>query len=433
MNLHIEETGPVERRLRIEIPTAEVDAAFDVIYGKLRGKARVPGFRPGKIPRSIMERYFGEQAEAEVLEKLVRESLVKALEDAELDVVSEPRLEPGEQPKQGASYAYQATVEVRPQIELARIRGLEAAVPTLPEPETDMVEAHLEELRQGQAQVSEEEDGVGIAAGHLATVSFVGTVEGEPFEGGSSERATFEIGANQTIPGFDEQLAGLEVGSEHEFDLEFPSDYPREDLAGKQARFRVKVLGIQRKELPTLDDELAKDVSEFDTLDQLRADLRRRVEEGRERQLQQMRREAVVSALIQANPFPVPPTLVDRQLQSRLQRALSQLGDQLPRERLADLIERWREEWRPQAEREVQLGLLVPEIARAEQIEVSPDEVEARLATIAEEQGRSLGQVRKAFKDAGVLDALEGGLLEEKVLDLLVSEASLSEAQPVEP
>ena len=428
MNLSIDETGPVERRLRIEIPTVDVDAAFDSIYKELRGSARIPGFRRGKAPRSVLERYFGARAGAEVLEKLVRDSLAKALEDSELDVISEPQLEPGEQPKQGSSYAYEAMVEIRPMIELVQHRGLEVARPTLPELDTDPVEAHLEELRESQAQVYEEEPGAVLGEGHLAEVSFVGTIDGEPFEGGSSESATFTIGSDQAIPGFDAKLRGLAVGVEHAFELEFPSDYPRDELAGKLAHFEIKVLGIQRKELAPLDDELAKDVSDFETLEELRADLRRRVDEGRERQLEQMERGAVVDALIEANPFPLPPSLVERQLQSRLQRALGQIGNQLPRERLGQLIESWREEWRPLAERDVQLGLLVPEIAKAEGIEVTPEQVDERLAAIAKEQGRAATEIRKAYKDGGLLPALEGALLEDKVVAFLVSEASLSDA-----
>ncbi len=428
MNLSIDETGPVERRLRIQIPTVDVDAAFDSVYKELRGSARIPGFRRGKAPRSVLERYFGARAGAEVLEKLVRDSLVKALEDSELDVISEPQLEPGEQPKHGSSYAYEATVEIRPTIELVQHRGLEVERSTLPEADMDPVEAHLEELCESQAQVHEEEPGAVLREGHLASISFVGTIDGEPFEGGSSESATFTIGSDHAIPGFDEQLRGLAVGTEHAFELEFPSDYPRDELAGKLARFEVKVLGIQRKELAPLDDELAKDVSDFDTLEELRADLRKRVDEGRERQLEQMQRGAVIDALIEANPFPLPPSLVERQLQSRLQRALGQLGNQLPREQLEGLIESWRKEWRSLAERDVQLGLLVPEIAKAEGIEVTPEQVDERLAAIAKEQGRAATEVRKAYKDGGLLPALEGVLLEDKVVAFLVSEASLSDA-----
>lgn len=428
MNLDIEEIGPVERRLRVEIPTAEVDAAFDVVYRQMRGTARIPGFRKGKAPRSVLERYFGDRAGVEVLEKLVHESLPKALEDSALDIISEPNLQPGDRPQQGSPYAYEAMVEIRPTIELASYKGLEASRATLPEPEVDPVEAHMEELQQSQAQVFEEEDGTRLREGHLATVSFTGTVDGVPLGAEASERATFEIGAKQAFPGFDEQLKGLCVGEDHSFDLELPSDDPSQELAGKTAHFEVRVLEVRRKELPELDDELAKDVSEFDNLEALKADLRRRVDEGRKQQLEQMDREAVISALIEANPFPVPPSLVERQLQNRLQRAMSQLGDRLPREQLGGLMEGWREEWRPLAERDVQLGLLVPEIAKLEGIEISESNVDERLAAIAEEQGRPREEIRKVYKDRGLLPALEGGLLEERIVEFLVAEASFSEA-----
>jgi trigger factor len=343
-------------------------------------------------------------------------------------VVSEPRVEPGELPKQGSAYAFEATVEIRPEIELELVRGLAPEIPETDEPEQEPVESHLTQWRESQAQLLEEEPEVKSAEGHIVVVSFAGSIEGEPFEGGSSDEAQFELGSGRAIPGFEDALVGLAVGDEHRFEVDFPEDYGTEEVAGKRATFEVKVLGLKRKELPELDDEFAKDVSDFDTLDELRADLQKRVDEGRAQERERVEREAVLDELVKRNPFPVPASLVDRQLAGRLERAVGQFANQLPQERLVELVERWREEWRPSAERDVALSFLLPAIAKAEGMEISDEEVDAEIAKLAEQQERKPAELKKAYREGGVLPGLSASLLERRVVEFLVAEASLSHA-----
>ena len=426
MNVEIEETGPVERKLRVEIPTADVDAAFDGVYRVMRRQARIPGFRPGRAPRSVMERYFGDQARGEVLERLVRDSLPKAVEEAELAVIGEPQLHPAEPPQQGEPFSYEATLDVRPEIELKSVRGLKVTRPALPEPEQDPVDEYLEELRVEHAQVAEEEDGVTAARGHQAVIEYEATVDGEPFEGGSGQDTLVDLGEGRAIPGLEDELLGMTTGQEREFELELPASYPAEAVAGRTARFRVRLVGLKRRELPELDDEFAVDVSNFDTLDELRSDLFERIEAGRKREAERLLREALLTALLDANSFPIPQTLVERQLGQRIARAANQL-QKLPEDELGKLVEAWREEWRPRAERDVRLGLLLPEIARAEDIEVSTEDVDAELRELAEQQQQPLSQLKRRYKEQGVLEALRASLLERRVVDFLVSEATVSD------
>ncbi len=415
MNVEIEETGPVERKLRIEVPTAEVDAVFDGVYHSLRKAARIPGFRKGKVPRAIMQRYFGERARADVLELLVRDSLARALDEADLDVVGDPRLDPGELPSEGEPYAYEATLDIRPTIELKQVQGLEVVGPELPEPEQDPVEAHLEELRVKHGQLVEESEGVAAARGHLAMIDYEATIEGRPFEGGSGKETSVELGEGRAIPGLEDEILGMTVGQEREFELSLPDSYAVAGAGGQPAHFRVSLLGIKRRELPDLDDEFAKDVSEHATLEELRADLQQRVDAARDRERDRLIREAVIEALIDANPFPVPAALVERQLESRMTRAASQL-QQLPRE-----------EWRPRAERDVRLALLVPAISEAHDISVSEADLDEQLKDIAAQQGEPLVQLKRSYREQGYLDALRSGLLERRVVDFLVSEATVSD------
>jgi trigger factor len=427
LNLQVEETGPVERRLRVEIPTAKVDATFDAVYRELGRTTRIRGFRPGRAPRQVLERYFGDRARHEVLERLVQETLPEAVERQQLAVVGEPRLAPAGEPKQGGPFVYEATVEIRPSIELKKVRGLELERPSVPEPEQDPVEGYLEDLRNAHASLVSEPEHVRAAQGHVVVVDYEASRDGQPIEGAKGAEQEVEIGAGRAIPGFEDQLVGLAPGEEREFDLELPEGAEPDAQGERSAHFRVKLLEVKRKQLPELDDEFAKDASDFDSLEELRASVRERVEEGRKENEKRRLRQAAVEAAIEANPFPVPPSMVDRQLASRLSRARSELHGRVPDDDLMQLLEGWRDEWRPQAEREVQFALLVPEIAAAEDIEVTEEDVDARLREIAEGRNEPVNRVKRAYKESGLLEALRAGLLEERVVEFLVAEATLSD------
>ena len=428
MNLEIEESGPVERRLRIEVPIAEVDAAFDRVYRKLQKKSRVRGFRPGKAPRSVMERYFSEQAQSDVFEVVVGESLRQALEESSLPIISEPKLEPEGLPKQGAAFAYQATVEIRPEIDLQKTRGLSVSAPAPPEPEQDPVEAHLEQLRFQHATLTDAEDGAQASQGHVAVVHYAGTIDGEPFPGGEGRDVEFEIGSGRSLPGFEEALVGLRVGEDKEFDLDVPEDDGREQIAGKQIHFRIELAALKRRELAPLDDEFAKDYSDFDTLDAWKADLGERVQKGREAEKTRRLREATVDAVIAANPFPVPPSLVEQRLSARMSQAVQRLRGRVPDDTLREMVQGWSEEWRPAAERDVRMSFLVGAIASAESFTISDEDYDARLREIAEDSGRPLASVQRECREHGISEAIRLGLLEDRVIDFLLAEATVSEA-----
>jgi len=429
MNVSVEETGPVERRLHIEVPTTDVDAAFAAYFQEVRRNAHIKGFRPGKAPREVLEKYFGDRAAGEVLQRLIETTLPKAIKDQNLEVLGEPRLDPREPPKPGARFAYDADVDVRPAIALTQVRGLEVTRPVLPTPEKEPVEAHLDELRQRQAQLVEEASGIAAARGHVAVIDYVGTIDGQPFEGSSSRESQIEIGGGRTFGGFEDQLVGMEVGGERGFDVNMPDDHADEKLRGKPVHFEVKLVALKRRELPELDDEFAKDVSSFETLAELRADLERRVAEGRAAEQKRLERTAVIDALLAANPFPVPPKLVEAQVRVRISRMLQQLGGaQLPREAIGNLIERWTEELRPTVESEIKVALLAPEITKAESIQVSVEDVDEQLKRIAESSERKFGDVKREYREHGLIEALRAGIAEQKAVEFALDAAKFLDA-----
>jgi trigger factor len=426
MNLNVEQTGPLERRLQIKVPTADVDRAFETVFRDLRKSAQVRGFRPGKAPRNVLEKQFGEHARGEVLEVLVRETLFKAIEQAQLDIVAEPKVNSAPPPRSGEAYAYEATVEIRPTIELKQVEGLRVDVPRAAEPEEDPVEAHLRELRERHAELVAEEAGTAAARGHVAVLDFEGTVDGQPFEGGSGREVALDLGSGRAVPGFEDAIIGMTQGQTREFPITFPDDYPPEALRGRAATFTATLQELKRRELPALDDEFAKDVSEYDSLDELRAELRRRLDERREQERQRNIREGVIHAVIEANPFPLPPSLVHAQLHALMDRLLEQLGPRVGEARRKELADRWHHELHPQAERDTALAFLVPSIARAHGIEVGEEEIDAQLAQLAEGEGQSVAQVKRMFTERNALVGLRASLLERKVVDFLVSKAILA-------
>jgi trigger factor len=428
MNLNVEQTGPLERRLQIRIPTADVDRAFDAVFRDLRRSAQVRGFRPGKAPRPILEKHFGEHARGEVLEALLRDTLFKAIDEAQLDIVSQPKVESEEAPRPGEAYAYEATVEIRPAIELKQVEGLRVRPPQLPDPDEDPVEAQLRELRESHGELVAEAPETSLARGHVAVLDFEGRIDGEPFEGGSGREVALEIGSGRAVPGFEDALIGLSSGQRREFALTFPEDDRAEALRGRTASFEATLKELKRRELPELDDEFAKDVSELDTLEALRAELRRRFDERREEERRRVLRDAVVRAAIEANPFPLPPSLVHAQLHALMDRLFEQLGPRVPEERRKELSDRWHDELHPQAERDTALAFLIPAIARAQGIEVGDAEVDAQLAEFAERDGQGVAQVKRIFQERNALPGLRAGLLERKVVDFLVSRAILADA-----
>jgi trigger factor len=259
-------------------------------------------------------------------------------------------------------------------------------------------------------------------------LDYVGKLDGEPFAGSSAREAQIEIGAGRTFGGFEDNLQGMQVGDERAFDVQMPDDHADEKLKAKTVRFEVKLVALKRREIPALDDEFAKDVSSFATLAELREDLERRVAEGRAADQKRLERGAVVEALIAANPFPIPSHLVESQVRARIGRMLGQLGNaRVSREGLAQLVERWSEELRPQVENEIRLALLAPAIAKAESIEVSDADVEEQLTRIAEANGQKLGELRREYRERGLLDALRAGILEQKAVEFALDAAKLSD------
>jgi len=417
--------GDTVHELDVEVAPKLVARAFDKAYQELAREVRVKGFRPGKAPRSVLERLYGSSIGEQIEHRLVADTLPSAVEQSGLEPVAEPAIE-SQPPQAGAGFVYKARIEVRPQIELPDLAGLPAKKPRVDVSDAD-VDGELERLQQQQAVLLEESEGTEGAPGHVLKVDFVGRVAGEPFEGGTGQGVDVELGAGRFIPGFEEQLEGATAGSDCEVRVTFPEDYGASELAAKEAVFAVHVVSVRRREVPALDDEFAKDLGEFDSLDALRQRIHGDLLAGRDREAQGELRRTLMDSLIERCSFEVPAGMVDRRLEGELRSAHDRLHEQLDHDTLHAQLERWREEWRDRAERQVRESLLLDAVASAEGLEASPEDIEARLEEMAEQQGIPAARMRQVLGPEQIDRALEGQIVDEKAVEFLAARAKVEE------
>jgi len=417
--------SPVAQRLEVRVQAERVGKAFDRAYRELARQVRVKGFRPGKTPRAVLERLYGASVAEQLESSLIRETLPDAIEQTALTPVAAPDID-AQPPRPGEDYTYVARVEVAPEIELGDLSGLSAKRPRVEVPDAD-VERELEQLRQRQAPVVEEPEGAEAATGHVLNIDFVGRIDGEPFEGGSGRDVELELGSGRFIAGFEDQLAGVRADQDREVRVSFPEDYANRDLAGREAAFEVHVAAVKRRQLAELDDEFAKDLGEFSTLDDLRARIRSDLHAMREKTARAELRRTLMDSLVERAPFEVPAGLVEQQLERQLGAAAERMKGAAPEEALRGQLERWREEWRPAAEREARERLLLDAVVKQQQIAAGPEEIEARVQQIAEQEGIDAERLRKTLGEESAQTLVREQLLVDKALDFLTSIAKVEE------
>lgn len=426
------EESPILRVLSVTVDASRVDKAFDRTYRNLQKEVRVKGFRPGKAPRSVLERMYGASIPDDIQRLLVAETLGDAIELASLTPVSEPNID-AERPAPSAAFSYEARVELKPEIELPDTQGLPAKRPSV-EVAADEVLTQLESLRERSAPIVEEPEGTTAEDGHAVTIDFVGSVDGEVFEGGSAKGHELELGSGQLVPGFEEQLVGVVAGEDRQLQIDFPEDYGNADLAGKHAVFDVHVEAVKKRQPAELDDDFAKDLGdEFETLEQLRERIRSDLQSQREHAAEQMLRRTVMDSLVARTDFELPPGVVERQLQHQIESFRREYENQVPAEVLESQLTRIAEEGREGAERRVREAFLLEAVAKAESVEATDEDVDQRLDEMAEARSMPPAQLRKLARDQGWYESMRSEFVDQKALDLLVERADVEEIESDEP
>ena len=391
--------------LTIEVGAAEFEAAVEKAYRKLRRKINVPGFRPGKAPRKIIEGMYGAEVfYEEAINIAFPEAYEAAVKEKELQVVGYPTVElEGECTKDG--FTFKATAPVYPEVTLGQYKGLSAPKDEVKVTAAD-VDDRLKALQDRNTRlVSVDRE---AKEGDTAVIDFEGFLDGKPFDGGKGENHSLELGSHSFVPGFEEQVVGMKAGEEKDIDITFPEDYHK-DLAGKAVVFKVKVHEVKEKEVPALDDEFAKDVSEFDTLKDLKADLKKKITEERQKDADRAFEDALMEQVAANITAEVPDAMVEGQARQFLENFKVQLAQQgIPYDQYMKMTgmdeKKLLEDAKEPALRQVRLDLALAAIIKAENIEVSDEEVEAEFKKLADQYGMDLEMVKKYLQADQVKD-----------------------------
>ncbi|AWM17938.1 trigger factor [Bacillus subtilis] len=407
--------------LTVEVDAETFKTALDDAFKKVVKQVSIPGFRKGKIPRGLFEQRFGVEAlYQDALDILLPVEYPKAVEEAGIEPVDRPEIDV-EKIEKGESLIFTAKVTVKPEVKLGDYKGLGIEKDDTAVTDED-VQNELKSLQERQAELVVKEEGA-VEEGNTVVLDFEGFVDGEAFEGGKAENYSLEVGSGSFIPGFEDQLVGLEAGAEKDVEVTFPEEYHAEELAGKPAVFKVKIHEIKAKELPELDDEFAKDIDEeVETLAELTEKTKKRLEEAKENEADAKLREELVLKASENAEIDVPQAMVDTELDRMLkefeQRLQMQgmnleLYTQFSGQDEAALKEQMKED----AEKRVKSNLTLEAIAKAENLEVSDEEVDAELSKMAEAYNMPVENIKQAI---GSTDAMKEDLKVRKAIDFLV-------------
>ncbi|MGC1902914.1 MAG: trigger factor [Candidatus Acidiferrum sp.] len=416
-----EATATCRRELDLEIPADIVTKKMESVAKEFSRVARVPGFRPGKAPVALIRKRFAEEIKGEVVQSLIPESVEKAVTEQKLTPVSQPQVEKLDF-TEGQPLKFRAVFEVLPEFEVSNYKDLDIEMPTMDLTDAD-VDKTLEEMRQRAAAFAPIE-GRPAENDDYVQLKINGTSEGaEPVQ---ADSVLCHIGAEETMEPFNENLRGANIGDHKEFDVTYPADYPDAKLSGKTYHYNVEVLGVKNKKLPDLNDEFAKDVSDATTLDELKKKVHESLEHERDHKRKEMLREKVLAALIKTHDFPVPESLVQHQMDVRLERFVRQLASQGIDPRAVNFD--WASLRGRQQERaadDVKAELIVDRIATAENIDISDEELNHELEHAATHSGESAAAIHARLTKQGTLDRMKSKLRSDKTLDWLAQNSRI--------
>ncbi|WP_415945259.1 trigger factor [Selenomonas montiformis] len=410
--------------LTIEVEAAEVSKAAERASKQLASRVSIPGFRKGKAPRKIVERHVGTEAlMQEAFDLLAPKAFNDALEEQKIEPVTRPNIDIVTL-EDGKDLVFKATVTPRPEVKIGEYKGLKVEKAAVEITDED-VEKQLKNFQDRQGKMVDAPEGAAVADGDFTTLDFEGFVDGEAFEGGKGKDYPLQIGSGSFIPGFEEQLIGVKVGEEKEVQVKFPEEYHAKELAGKDATFKCTIRSIKHKELPAIDDELAKKVSTFQTLDELKADIRKNLQENAERKAENDRNSAAIEQATENITVDIPAVMIDNRVTAMIQEMamrLEQQGMKLDQylQYAGTDIAKIREDYRETAEKNVKTDLMLEEVAKAEDIKVEGKDLDAEVAAMAAAYGATPQQVQKIIKEQGRVGDLAASVLRKKTAQFII-------------
>lgn len=429
MKSTIEKLSTLERKLNIEVPAGEVQAAFDRAFRGIQKQAKIKGFRQGKAPISTVRSVFGDRVRQDVVQDLIQASYSAALKEHTLDPISYPTIEfdpiDGDDDK---DFSFSAEFEVRPVVTSVSFDKLKVKK-EVRAPSDQRVDAVLEDIRKSRAQTVPLLEDRPAQKGDVAVLDFEGMLLSGPLEGGSAQGHELELGASSFIPGFEEGIEGLRVGQEKSLHLAFPDDYQAKDLAGKSVTFKVKLTGLKRKDVPELTDAFAATLGPYADLQALRDEIRKDLDDRESKRIDEDLRNRVMRALVERNPVDVPKAFHADQkkaLVEDLRRRMAQQG--LDEAKIEEYRQKWDADFDLTAAYMIRSSILIDAIADEQKIQATSSELDAKVRDHALETGIEASKIREFYADPERKSRLTYQVTEQKVLDFLISKAEVREA-----
>ena len=423
MSCKVEKTENAnEVKLEITVEAEKFENAIKKVYFKNAKYFNIPGFRKGKAPQAIVEKYYGKEIFYEdAFNEIAGEEYENAIEESKVEVVGKPEVDIVTMEK-GQDLVFTAVVATKPEVELGKYKGIEIEKIEYNVEESD-IENNLKQMQEKNSRVISVE--TPVENGNIAVIDFEGFVEGKAFEGGKAENYSLEIGSGSFIPGFEDQVIGMKIDEEKDINVKFPDEYFSKDLAGKDATFKVKVHEIKKKELPELDDEFAKDVSEFDTLKELKDSIKERLEKENEQKTKYEKEDAVIKAVTENMTVEIPAGMIEVEVDNMvkdMEQRMSYQGLKLEQylKMLNKTEEEFRKEYEPQAIDAIKSRLALEAIVKAEKIEATDADVKEKLEEMAKNYGKTAEELEK---NDNIKEYLKQGIQNEKAINFLIENA----------
>jgi trigger factor len=432
MTARLEKIENSEAYIEIEVSAEQVEEGLQYAYRKVIKQVAIPGFRKGKAPRELLELQFGKEVLfQDALEYIVPEAYDKALEELNIKPIAQPEFDIND-PESGQPFKFNARVPVKPEVKLGEIEGIEVEIPDFQVKEEDVIQK-FEDMRQQYAQVVEKIEEP-AAMGDKLNIDFEGFIDGEAFAGGKGEDYSLELGSNTFIPGFEEQLVGLKAGESKDVLVTFPESYHAEDLAGKDAVFQVSVKRIETTEARELNDEFAQEVSQFNTIDELRQDIRKNLEEMAESRRKESIKTELMEKALEKCDIPVPDAVINMQVERMLQDFEQRMAYQgLTLEQYFQFTNSNREDFSqkiwPEAEKSVKGDFMLEKLAEEKGMEVSEEELNEHIMKLANNFGMEVDKIKEELGDA--IENIRTGLKIDKAIDFLIDKAVVKEVAEI--
>lgn len=420
----IEDINPVKKKVSLEIPWSEVKTALDNAYRTIGRQAKIKGFRSGKTPRKVLESFYKEQAEEDAISSLISESYMEVLNKNNINPVTQPVID-----QNGIEadkvFAYTATFEIEPVFEPKDYSEVEVEKEEYDVTDKDVV-ARLEQLREMYSTLENIEEDRGVSDGDFVSIAFEGTVDGETKKELTADNYLLQVGSKTFIPGFEEQLIGVKNGENKDVTVTFPDDYHAKECAGKEGVFAVSVKDIRVKKMPELDEDFIKNIEAYETLDDLKSEIMKSLEEEHATRTKTELRNNLITKLLENNKFDVPPSFVERQVYYMVMDAERRMiSNGMPKEKAAQISSNLHERFRDDAKRMVQTSLLLARIAEKESVTVSDEDIETRIREIAQQYTQDYESIRAAYEKNNLIERLKDEILEQKTLDFLEQHATI--------